>query len=51
MTQQEIADALGISRQKVWNYLNSALKKIQIHMGVTEPRRGSRSAKPKKQRR
>lgn len=47
MTQQEIATALGISRQKVWNYLNSALKKLQLHLGVIEPRAGSRTAKPR----
>ena len=48
MTQTEVAKALGVSRQKIWNIENNALKKLQALFGVTKPRAGSRTAKPRK---
>lgn len=47
MTQQEIANALGISRQKVWNDLNSAVKKLRAAMDVQVETKGSQTCKPK----
>lgn len=39
MTQQEVATALGVSRQIIWNLENSALKKVRKIYGIPEPRR------------
>lgn len=47
MNQQEIATAMGISRQLVWNDLNSAVKKLREAMGVQVETKGTYTCKPK----
>lgn len=47
MTQQQVATALGVTRQVIWNLETSALKKVRKILGIPEPRRRQCNRKTK----